>query len=169
MTSAREAKDKQWIDYYLPLAESGDPKAQIAVGWEYARGKIFKKDVETAEKWLRTAQQKSHELAIFNILKLLSLENDRRLEAVFKEQDSWSLGAIYMKYGCAKIRWGDKTTGLAMLRIAEAKGNLYAAIRLMHLENSIAKRIVLFPTIAKMSLDWYKAKVKDPDDERVLI
>lgn len=168
MTSAREAKNKQWIDYYLPLAESGDPKAQIAVGWEYARGKIFKKDVETAEKWFRAAQQKSDELAIFNIMKLLYIENDNRLEAVFHEREHWKLGAIYMIYGRAKIRWGDKTNGISMLRIAKAKGNLRAAINLMHLENSIARRILSFPTIAKMALDFYRARVRDPNDERAL-
>lgn len=168
MTNSSQSKDQRWVGYYLPLAESGDPKAQIAVGWEYHRGKIFEKSILEAEKWFRKAEKTVGEIGIFQLMKMLHIENDRRMEDVFREKDDWSLGAIYMVYGCDLIDRGNLADGLQMLSVAERKGNIYARTRADQVRYRGFARLLAYPSVIATFFRWLKIKLKNPDDERAL-
>ncbi len=59
--AAYDAKDySKAMALWLPLAETGNPQAQYAVGRLYEKGRGVEKDYATAAKWYHKAAEKSH-------------------------------------------------------------------------------------------------------------
>src|SRR5882757_4040624 len=94
----------RWLEYFVPSAEQGDPYAQLAVGIGYANGKMGPKNLQAAELWLRRAEKKLGEKALFTLMKILSREESPRTVEIFNEKTEWDLGGIYLIYGRFAMR-----------------------------------------------------------------
>ena len=62
-------KDYSAISYIdlLPLAEEGDPQAQVALGVMYSHGQGIGQDFKEAVKWLRLAAKQGNGEAQYNL------------------------------------------------------------------------------------------------------
>jgi TPR repeat protein len=81
-----QRKASEWKAHFLPLAEEGDPTAQIAVAWEYWRGEYFPRDLKKSEEIFRSAENRSWEITIFNLMKMYYIEKSDELLYLFKER-----------------------------------------------------------------------------------
>ncbi len=120
-----------WVSHFLPFAEGGNVEAQIAVGWAYYSGEIFPKNIERSIYWFRSAQRYGYELGAFSLIKMFKIERMEEINNVFKENDIWELGAIYLVYGDYIFLNGNEVRAKEMWRIAYKKGNLFGKIRLI--------------------------------------
>src|SRR5690242_2891821 len=115
---------ERWREYFLPRAEEGDPKAQIAVGIGYAVGKMVPNNLEESERWLRLAAERCPDIAFFHLLRILSSEENARISDVFYEKDSWNLGANDLVYARYLIRHGKRDEGIALMKTGKEKGSI---------------------------------------------
>lgn len=168
-TGNSESDPYAWVQHFLPLAESGDVDAQLAVGWEYFRGGNLPRDLKLSESWFRrAANQGAGEKAIFQLIKMLIITKNPRLEDVYKE-NSWNLGAIDLIYALYKRRQGmPEEDILPLFEKAAFKGNLYAALQ-CHIARNRGWRRVLGVT-AEIQLCWriLQAGIANRNDERLL-
>lgn len=161
--------DQEWVDHFLPRAEAGDPTSQIAVAWEYVRGVVFEKNLDLAAEWFRKAEESAGELATYNLMKMYFIENDSRISQVFFEKPEWNYGVIYFLYGMYLIKNGEQKDGIQYLEIGAEKGNLICAIRLSRLKYKWPfRRLAALLREVRLSFEYGRIKVKDPDDPRVL-
>jgi uncharacterized protein len=69
--------DKRELEEWRRRASLGEPRALLALAWEYFRGDVVPKDIDAAIALLRQLELKAPELARFNIAKIKYLEGDR--------------------------------------------------------------------------------------------
>lgn len=168
MSDVREEAE-DWIAYYMPLAEAGDPDAQIAVGWEYFRGTIFNKDVDAAIDWFRNAESSVGELAIFNLIKMLYIEKDERISKIFFEKPEWDSGAIYLFYGSYLIKSSNENDGLKYLDIGGRKGSLVSALHFHQYKYKWSiSRLLKLPYEISLALKAAVIATNNPKDLRIL-
>src|SRR5688572_17257175 len=122
----------EWIAYFMPRAEAGEPDAQVAVGLAYAAGKYLSKDSEEAEKWFRRAAQSLGDECYFHLIKTLIIDESPRVMEVFSEKDEWGHPSIYLLVGEHLLRTGDRQKGLDILKLGAKRGSLSS--RISHLK-----------------------------------
>ncbi len=143
-------EDREWLDHWVPKAEAGDTEAQIALGWEYAKGDLLAKDIKAAERWFMAAEQKSPELGYFNLMKLMFIEDDRRIDDLFHLHE-WKMGAIYYIYGWYRTQRGADHSEIAELfTLGSKRGHLPSQIRLHQIGKSVWSRLCGVPYEAKL-------------------
>lgn len=104
MTQKRDGQ--QWFGSWLPLAEAGQLEAQIAVGWEYFRGKLIAQDLGAAERWFMAAEAKRVEIGYLQLVKMLILVgDDARISEVFASRQ-WKTGPMVYRHALHLMRSG---------------------------------------------------------------
>ncbi|AMX93296.1 sel1 repeat family protein [Mesorhizobium sp. M7A.F.Ca.US.014.04.1.1] len=163
------AEERQrWIEYFIPLAEQGDPDAQLAVGIGYANGVMVEKDLMLAELWLRRAEEKKGEEATFVLIKTFSREESPKTLDIFAEKAEWELGAIYLICGRYLMRNGDVKRGRLLLKKGWEKGNIIAGISFISSGYGKPWRFFLLPVVLPLLIESVIVKAKDQADERIL-
>lgn len=161
------AEVQRWREHYLPLAESGDPSAQLNVATAYARGKFLAKDMGLAEQWYRRAERGLGERALFEWMKILSEENDPKMHSLFNER-RWELGAIYWLYGRHYMLHGDRRRARELYKIGMRKGSCMAEAAYVNSTLPGAWKYVFFPIILLTAIRATFFRNKFPESNRLL-
>lgn len=67
------AKRRAQIAEWITAAEAGDVKAQVTLGWEYARGEVVGLDIATAWNWFERAAASGQDEAVAHRARFLQL------------------------------------------------------------------------------------------------
>lgn len=73
--------------YWQPLAESGDARAQIYLGWLYSRGLGVTRDMSMSAHWYRLAAEQGDPNAQYELGLLYEL--GQGVEADYAEAEAW--------------------------------------------------------------------------------
>lgn len=164
---ALSEENKEWLDYWVPKAEAGDPKAQIALGWEHQKGELFTKDIDAAKHWFMAAEDKCPELGYFNLMKMMFIEDDHRIDELFHLRE-WHMGAMYYIYGWYRTQKGADHSELAdLFTLGSKRGHLPSQIRLHQIGKSVWNRIWELPYEAKLIRRFLVIWWRNRDDGRV--
>jgi hypothetical protein len=161
-------ENKEWLDYWVPKAEAGDPEAQIALGWEYQKGELLAKDIDAAKRWFMAAENECPELGYFNLMKMMSIEDHHSIDEIFRISE-WRMGAIYYIYGWYRAQKGADNAELAdLFTLGSKRGHLPSQIRMHQIGRSVWSRLWGFPYEAKLIgralVIWWRNR----DDVRVV-
>ncbi|TIR87087.1 MAG: sel1 repeat family protein, partial [Mesorhizobium sp.] len=122
------------LDAYMAMAEAGDAKAQIFVGWAYLEGKLVEKNLKIAENWLRKASGQGSFEGGYRLAMMLLQRGDREaIDLLTRLGDQGYSPANYELGNClytgdlidrnareAAVRWDE----------AQRKGHIVARIKL---------------------------------------
>ena len=161
-------EENAWLAHFLPMAEAGDVDAQIALGWEYAAGRMVKADLGESERWFRAAEKTLGERSLFYLIKALLIKRSERADAVFNERKEWNLGAIYMLYGGHLFLNGRQAKGLELLKTGWERGNLFSGLHYLRHRYGVIGAVVSSPLALYIVGKIVYIKYNNKDDDRVL-
>jgi TPR repeat protein len=92
------------VEFWLPLAEAGNPTAQFNMGVMYDQGQGVKQDLAAAEKWYRLAAEQGDTVAQTNLGVIFS--QGRGVARDYAEAAKWYERAAASEHGPAQFSLG---------------------------------------------------------------
>ena len=82
----------KWLEQNRRLAQQGDSSAQVDLALAFWHGKVVPKDIDEAVSLLQRAEEKIGEDAWIELLRILCLEKDPRIDDVFRSRLPFRMG-----------------------------------------------------------------------------
>ena len=160
------------------LADTGNPLAQVQLGWMYQTGTGTSANAEQAEKWYRAASSAPSGQAEFFLGTLLRQKGhqERALRAFVAAAEKGHVAALYHLGRVYRSGWGgvakDETKARRYIDEAARRGHLFARRDVAYEMISGTHGVHRIPlgVLALVRVLWagYRVGLKDPDSELAL-
>jgi TPR repeat protein len=161
------------LEEFRQRAALGETAAQLKLAWEYFRGDVVPKDVDSAIELLRQVELKAPELARFNIAKIKLLEGDDSFVEDIRRDCAAGFGpTLYLMGVYSKKKAGGEkglSEAIGYFRAAAQNGHLPSEFLVWRLSKlgfwqRLATAIPAHRTFIRMvGIRW-----RDTDDARIL-
>jgi TPR repeat protein len=164
---------EQWLQRYQQLSANGDPDAQIALAWEYVKGKIVRNDFDQAVVLFRQAELVKPYAARFNLAKAKLLNGDISFRHDLADDCKRGFGPALYLMGIAENRglFGESNLDEALryYALASENGHLISRFLEWRLKRlSISQRLATGISAIVLLITTFSILVRDPNDLRVL-
>jgi len=161
------------FEEYRRRAAMGDTEALFYVAWEYFKGRVVSKDLQVAIGLLRQLEEKSPELARFNIAKMKYFVGDASLKDDIQADCDAGFGpALYLMAGNSYRKRGQigSSEALRYFRAAAQSGHLISKIWLLRLSKpGFWGRLATAIPMCLTGLRFIAIRVRNSNDVRVWI
>jgi TPR repeat protein len=158
---------------YRRRAAMGDTEALFYLAWDYFKGRVVSKDLQVAITLLRQLEEKSPELARFNIAKMKYLVGDESLKDDIQADCDAGFGpALYLMAANSYRKRGQtgSSEALRYFRAAAQSGHLLSKIWFWRLSKpGFWGRLATASPMCLTGLRFIAVKVRDSNDVRVWI
>jgi TPR repeat protein len=159
------------FEEYRRRAARGDTEALFYVAWEYFKGQVVSKDLQVAVGLLRQLEEKSPELARFNIAKMKYFVGDASLKDDIQADCDAGFGPALYLMAANSYREGGQTGSSEAIRYSRAaaqSGHLPSKIWSWRLSKlGFWRRLATAIPVFLTGLRFIAIKVRNSNDVRV--
>jgi TPR repeat protein len=164
-------EELETLEEYRRRAAMGDTEALFYMAWYYFKGRLVSKDLQVAIAFLRQLEEKSPELARFNIAKMKYFEGDASLKDDIQIDCDAGFGpALYLMAANSYRDRGQifSSEAIRYFQAAAQSGHLPSKVLLWrHSKLGFWRRLATAIPVCSTALRFIAIKVRNSNDVRV--